>query len=206
MSLLVLCSSCACHIKPSEALCPFCGASLTGAKPTPTPWAGWAVVGTAVAAMSCSSASVGPLATVDSGNTPDANTKADVTQPAGDAAHEAATPTDAKRPPSDAVVLTDVNFPPSDAGAIACGDASCTGGSQLCVLTDGITATCASSTCTAAGPADGSFGPSALCECYVPDASTCSCQPENEAGVVTCISHTCYGSPPRRDRSRRLIA
>jgi hypothetical protein len=173
------CGACACYIEQTELACPFCRAPQVPKAPLASPWARASLaivsasVGTALAALSCSAA-------VTPASTSDAHENSGDEAGVADAHH--ADVADAHR--------ADTGNPTP--GAVACGDASCSGETPLCVVdTRSADHVCATETC------DGS----SLCACFISNGITCPCG-DAEGGVVTCRSQSCYGSPPPRYRSR----
>ena len=228
---LALCAECACHIKTTETSCPFCGAVREAKGPGPAAVAParmsraqWLALGSALAALGCSSEATPSSSQQAKLVINDASTGAGASP---DAAHEP-DPTGAIQAMGAGVL--DSGVIDADAAtqvAVAktpCGDGGCDPGSTVCVIqtttslptnapgnSDGVKSSCMPR------PADGScfLG---VCGCLgFSDFDTCddmadptgegmqACGSEtcavDDAGVVRVDDNSvqpCYGAPPAR--------
>jgi hypothetical protein len=203
------CSSCACHIKVSDARCPFCGAVNTRRPPRRAPArrtsrAQWLAFGS-VALVGCvgtvaesSGDGGGAVAQHDAGNTPAHDAGNQQAQPP-EAGIETGTVWETGSPQDAGIVVAD------DSG-VACSTRSgyydC--GANLC---DRSIQACYQGQCVWYGalweyvsqqPDAASCGSCPTCAClHGALYGNCTCNEDNE-GTVSISCGGCYGSPPAR--------
>jgi len=214
MSHFQPCPSCACHVRRTDPLCPFCGAPNVprGQRAPRVPRMSrgqWLALGTTVALVGCT----GTIASVpegDGGHESTASHDAGGTAPDSGAAvrpEEAGTVAETGTLAETGAVVdaSPESSAPLDSG-VACGERSgffsC--GGNIC---DRAIQACYSNSCEwygnlsaiATGGADAaSCGSCPTCECLQPTLYTnCHCT-EDDSGTIAISCGGCYGSPPAR--------
>jgi hypothetical protein len=204
------CSSCACHIKVSDARCPFCGAVNTRRPPRRGPAgrmsrAQWLAFGS-VALVGCvgtvaesSGDGGGAVAQHDAGNTP-AHDAGNQVQPPPDSgiAYETGTVQEAGPPVDSGIVVADDSGVscPTRSGYFNCQGNVCDRSIQACQ--NGYCEWYGALATSWQFPDAASCGPCPTCECLQGSLSTsCHCSEDNQ-GTITISCGGCYGSPPAR--------